>query len=283
MLKCDKYMKMRKVYPLLLTLILILACSNGKKEQAREENQAPAVANEAITYEMKIVEKKDSECSVGESDCTYVKFQYPEIIKAPNETAKQVINGKIKEFLHQPIFEEEKFYSFQEIMNDFISAYQKFIKEFPSSPQSWSVERTISVVYQSPKVLSFESKDDQYTGGAHPNAVRTFLNLNTASGKPIKLSDILVPDCGAQLNTIAEKKFRELKGLKPNESLSDAGFDFKDNKFSLNDNFLIGKFGITFYYNSYEIAPYAVGPTELVLDYSEIKDLIRTDGPLSSM
>lgn len=274
---------MRKQYLILITLIFFWACNNEKEKQAKGESQTPAVATEAITYEMKIVEKKDSDCSAGESDCTYIRFEYPEIIKAPNETAKEVINGAIKEFLLQPILEDEKFYSFQEIMNDFISAYQKFKKEFPSFPQSWSVERTVSVIYQSPKVLSLELNDDQYTSGAHPNAVRIFLNLNTASGKPIKLSDILVPNYEAGLNTNAEKKFRELKGLKPDESLSDAGFDFKDNKFSLNDNFLIGKTGITFYYNSYEIAPYAMGPTELVLDYTEIKDLIRTDGPLSSM
>lgn len=276
-------MKVRKVYPLLLTLFLISACDNKPEQQAKGESKAPVPATEAITYEIKTIEKKDADCSPGESDCTYIKFEYPEIIKAPNETAREVINGEIKEFLLQPIFEHEKFSSLQEIMNDFISAYQKFIKEFPSSPQSWSVERTVSVVYQSPKVLSLELNENQYTGGAHPNAVRIFFNLNTASGKLIKLSDILAPNYEAQLNAIAERKFRELKGLKSDESLSDAGFDFKDNQFSLNENFLIGKAGITFYYNSYEIAPYAMGPTELFLDYSQIKDLIRTDGALSSI
>lgn len=132
---------MRRVYPLLPILILIWACSNEKEQQAKGESQTPAGATEAITYEMKSVEKKGSECSAGESDCTYVKFEYPEIIKAPNETAKEVINGAIKDFLLQPILEDEKFYSFHEIMNNFISLYQKFKKEFPSSPQSWSVER----------------------------------------------------------------------------------------------------------------------------------------------
>ena len=276
-------MKLRKVYPLLLTLFLTSACYNNQEQQAKGESKAPVLAAEAITYDIKTIEKNDPDCGAGEADCTYIKFEYPEIIKAPSQTAREVINGEIKGFLLRPIFEEEKFYSLQEIMNDFISAYQKFIKEFPNSPQSWSVERTVSIVYQSPKVLSLELNDNQYTGGAHPNAVRIFLNLNTASGKPINLPDILVPNYEAPLNAIAERKFRELKELKPDESPSDAGFDFTDNHFSLNENFLIGKAGITFYYNSYEIAPYAMGPTELFLDYSQIKDLIRTDGVLSSV
>ena len=69
-------MKMRKVYPLLLTLILIWACSNEKGQQAKGENQTPAVGTEAVTYEMKMVEKKDPDCSAGESDCAYIKFEY---------------------------------------------------------------------------------------------------------------------------------------------------------------------------------------------------------------
>ena len=49
-----------------------------------------------------------------------------------------------------------------------------------------------------------------------------------------------------------------------------------------NDNFSIGAQGITFSY-IYEIASYADGPTELLLTYREIKDLLKPDGPLGRM
>lgn len=53
--------------------------------------------------------------------------------------------------------------------------------------------------------------------------------------------------------------------------------------FALTENFWIGPKGLTFYYNPYEIAPWALGTTELLLTYREIRDLIKPDGLLGSM
>ena len=82
------------------------------------------------------------------------------------------------------------------------------------------------------------------------------------------------------LTQIAEKHFGESKGLKLTDSPSEAGYEFPNDTFALNDNFSIGAKGITFLYNTYEIALYADGPTELFLTYHEIKDLLKPDGPL---
>lgn len=85
----------------------------------------------------------------------------------------------------------------------------------------------------------------------------------------------------ADLNRIAEKEFRKVREMKPEESLEDAGFWFENNKFSLNDNFAITEEGLIFYFNSYKVAaPYAAGPTEIVLNYREFKHLIKEDRPL---
>ena len=40
---------------------------------------------------------------------------------------------------------------------------------------------------------------------------------------------------------------------------------------------------MTFFYNTYEIAPYAMGTTELPLSYRVIGELIRPDGLLGPM
>jgi hypothetical protein len=42
----------------------------------------------------------------------------------------------------------------------------------------------------------------------------------------------------------------------------------------LNDNFAVAKRGIIFYFNSYEIAPYAMGPTELLIPYAKLSGII---------
>ena len=40
---------------------------------------------------------------------------------------------------------------------------------------------------------------------------------------------------------------------------------------------------MTFFYNPYEIAPYSMGTTELLLSYRLIEELIRPDGLLRPM
>lgn len=65
-----------------------------------------------------------------------------------------------------------------------------------------------------------------------------------------------------------------MKQLGPDDDLGSAGFWFENNKFSLNDNFLILDSGLVFYYNNYEITAYAFGPTELEIPYTKIKTLV---------
>lgn len=45
----------------------------------------------------------------------------------------------------------------------------------------------------------------------------------------------------------------------------------------------IGATGIAFFYNIYEIASYADGPTELLLTYHEITDLLKPDGLMAPL
>ena len=43
------------------------------------------------------------------------------------------------------------------------------------------------------------------------------------------------------------------------------------------DNFLLKEEGILYYYNVYEIAPYALGATQLTISYSDLDDILRDD------
>nr|MCU0409966.1 RsiV family protein [Bacteroidales bacterium] len=92
-----------------------------------------------------------------------------------------------------------------------------------------------------------------------------------------------IPGYENELNNTAEKIFRAEKQLSPDANLESEGFWFEGNKFYLNKNFGIKNDGLVFYFNSYEIAPYAMGPTEIKIPYATIKKLVLNDGPLSKM
>lgn len=227
-------------------------------------------------YDMKFWEKSDRPCDSNRQNCSYLKFQYPEFTQAPSPQAKEAFNKLVQSFLLEPIF-QKKSDSLDALARDFFSEHEKLIKEFPQVPQDWSVERTVQFMNYSPEVISLSLQENQYTGGAHPNSHLTYANLRPLDGTLFKLSDVLIPGYESKLTAIAEKKFREANQIASQANLNEAGYFFKGGKFYLNENFSIGPKSLIFYYNPYEIAPYAVGPITLSLDYSEIKDLLRPD------
>lgn len=114
-----------------------------------------------------------------------------------------------------------------------------------------------------------------YTGGAHGNGYVSYTMIDKDDGRELGLDDFFT-DINA-LNTIAEPHFRTLYDMPADQSLSDYGFWFPEEGFTVNDNFAFGGGGVIFYYNSYEIAPYAGGPTELVIPLDEIKHLLKRE------
>ena len=105
-------------------------------------------------------------------------------------------------------------------------------------------------------------------------------NYNLKTGKEIKLSDVFSGNYLPVLTKIAEKKFRKFYDVSQNESLENAGFWFDKGIFRLNDNYSFNTFAVTFQFNSYEVAAYAMGAPEIIIPYSEIKSIIRPDGLL---
>ncbi len=65
-----------------------------------------------------------------------------------------------------------------------------------------------------------------------------------------------------------------MRAVAEGAALKDSGFTFENDLFTLPENFALRDEGLAFYYNPYDVAPYAMGPTEIVLSWEEIKDLL---------
>ena len=113
----------------------------------------------------------------------------------------------------------------------------------------------------------------EFAGGAHPTTLIDGYTYSTQDGSRIKLSDIFA-DEAAVLNTIHDR-------LK--EDYPDAGFfnldeDIKMYKFDAGENdvkltWTLGYNGVTFYFNPYELAPYASGIQTVTLSFRDYPDL----------
>jgi hypothetical protein len=144
----------------------------------------------------------------------------------------------------------------------------------------WTYTSDISAYFPATYIVTIVKTEWEYAGGAHGNGVTVYSNIDENTGKVLTLDDLLIPGSKSKLNAIAEAKFRKDYEI-GDQDLAEAGFWFENNKFALNENFMIDNGALYFLYNSYEIAPYAAGQQEVKVTFEEIKDLIKKDGPLS--
>ncbi|MCH7723117.1 MAG: DUF4163 domain-containing protein [Bacteroidetes bacterium] len=259
----------------LLLILSLINCADTSDEYL--------AGNNSIKIKNIVLEKQTGDCEKNETEnCATIKIDYIQIDYSENQLVQDSINAQIINELLQPIGIEKNNESFELMMQNFIDDYNNFKKEFPDSYQQWEYERKVTDRYIDKNILCCEFREYSYLGGAHPNSFLTFTNFNLNSAEIINLSDILIDSFLNELNNIAELIFRKEKELADDINLTEAGFWFDDDKFSVNNNFTIGKDGLTFFYNSYEITAYAYGPTELFIPYKSIKKLIKPNGLLAS-
>ena len=268
--------KMKKYFSVFFcvnTLLLIISC--GGKNTPAENN---------LKFEIVKYEKHLEGCdSLREDYCAKIRIEFPQIASFGNEVVKEKINKSIANLFSHDILGGVKSDDFETQMNSFIEEYESCMKEFPDEFQSWFIEITGEVKLNKGNIFSVDYLDYSFTGGAHPSTFVTFKNFNLSNGEEIKLDEIIPSDKKNDLITIAEAEFRKLKNMTAEADLGQAGFWFENNKFYLNDNFLIDDSSLVFYYNSYEITAYAFGPTELEIPYSKIKSLVGETGLLRGL
>lgn len=270
--------KKLKVVLLLCSLTIIFVSCNSDNS-----NNSSLEQNKKLKIEKISIEKKNGDCEKKNSkNCVMIKIEFPKLTQKQNENAVNKINENIRLQLLQPILDEGEYNSLDSLISSIFDEYNSVIKEYPESGQNWEIERLMKIKTQTDNILSIEYSDYSFLGGAHPNNFVSYSNYYLATGEEIPLDECFQKDYENQLNSIAEKIFKQQKKLSMDSDLSSAGYWFDEDKFELNDNFAVLKNGLLFYFNSYEIAPYALGPTELVIPYSEIDQLILADGPLSN-
>jgi len=265
--------KLPLVILFLAGFIALLSCSK----------ETDSTLNDSLKIEIVKYHKKSAGCNGSVQDnCAEIKIEFPQFTMN-NKTVEEKINSAVYNNFVKGLSDTSFSASFEEIMDRFINEYDAFIKEYSDSPQRWIIERTGKIIFNKVNIISLDCTDYSYTGGAHPNTYVTFINFNLKNGNEIKLDELIQPSSQNELRMIAELEFRILKELKPDDDLGQAGFWFENNQFKLNDNFLITDSSLVFYYNNYEITAYAFGPTELVIPYLKIKNLVDENSLLSPL
>lgn len=123
-----------------------------------------------------------------------------------------------------------------------------------------------------------------YAGAAHPNSYTEVINYDAKNGKILKLADLFKP--GAKyLQAVSAYAIKDLKtqaksqgadSMLTAESIQEgAGPQVKNFR-----SWTVTRKGLALTFDSYQVAPYAAGPQEVLIPYSALKDLVNPDGPI---
>jgi len=140
-------------------------------------------------------------------------------------------------------------------------------------------------LHNDPDIFSYGISRFVDFGGAHPNKTRLFYNFDLKDGSIITEDKIFKEGYQTELTEIIKNKL--LSDLNANEDITYVGnFDKSDyfpEEIKPNGNFYIHEEAITYVFNPYEIAPYYMGETEVVLPYQLIAYLMKSGNPLEHL
>lgn len=269
----------------LCNALLLLACCTASSGQPAENS---------ITFDSLFVDKlyhiDNVETNPGCS--LQIKFTYPaafenrEILEklqqqfiesffgdtgqtlVPAEAAARYVEDYINEFK-----EEER-------------EYQEEIEEYDiHSDETWftyEMSRSNEIIYNQDNLLSYAIHVSFYTGGAHgAHSIENHV-LDIKTGQDIAENEIFADIYNGELSRILVDEIVRMNGVKDARELETIGF-FDVNEIAPNGNFYIDGTGITYTFNEYEIAAYAVGAVSVQLPYDKIRPLLRREGPLAKI
>lgn len=251
----------RQIFFIIILAALLVCCSETVPE---------------LSYEMVTVSKKSVKSDSAQAQAT-IELTYPIITFKSSLEFQKEMRDSIDKFILGELYNGEIRETPEKLLDMFLTEFDDFIKDFPEYHIGWYLNKTVNVLYSNNNVISISLFEDSFTGGAHPNAQKYYLNFDLVSKKSITLDDLIIAGQMDSLNSIAEKEFRKSKNIENHESLNQLGYWFEKDKFRLNKNFALTESGIHFYFNSYEIAPYSLGPTELILSYHKLNGIINID------
>ena len=135
---------------------------------------------------------------------------------------------------------------------------------------------TGSVMGEVKGILSYCVERYVYTGGAHGSNFRQFVNYDLQTGEQIDEEQLFAENYQEPLTQLLLQYMVEQNDeIALIQDLQEAGYNVDD--IHPNDNFYLAEEGITYVFNPYDIAPYALGETEILIPWSALQNILKPE------
>lgn len=237
----------------------------------RQDDGAPVRFFEFDEYSFR---RQSPSCAQDSMRCIRVAVTLP-VLSAEAEAAERINDSLVASVARgltvlsdRAVTNREKL---SEVADSLIVEYRQFLEEHEAYDIPWEVQTEGEVLFQNGRIVSFEVSNYSYTGGAHPNTYIRLLSFDTDEGAPLNWGGIIRDS--TRLLDLAEDFFRRERDIGPEVDLRSRGF-FQDQPFQLPENYAPVERGVYFFYNPYEVAPYAAGPTEFIIPYESLRGVL---------
>jgi len=192
---------------------------------------------------------------------------------------RTLIETEVSHALYAPLDSDEPQLNSGQLMSELTQRYEEFTQPgFTDAPIDWEITRSATILYQNPEVLTIDVRSEGFVGGAHGFNDRQLLAYDLKKGKRLTLSEMIEPSSEKLFHQLVETQFRRAREVPAHETLSDAGYFVKPGEaMPVPENFGVTPGGLVVQYNPYEIAPYAFGPTEIVVPLEALQGVVRSD------
>lgn len=198
----------------------------------------------------------------GQYDLLKISVSYPQIRNDENNTYIDELNQILKDNAGK---------SFESLKEEYVPAAREFYNEvllnepeMKSTNLPFEVTQKFDIPYDNNDIISMVMMTYWWTGGAHPNSIKTSVTYDLKNGKELKLTDIFNKS-QSEINAMIIEAFTEQINENPDGYFNDSAELVKEE--IENVGFYLSDEGITFYFNPYAIAPYVAGYPSVTLSF----------------
>lgn len=257
-----------KFYTCLLVILLLMALFTWKTGTGEH----PVAANPS-GYHMTGQSFVHPGCMVDEDPCVTLSFSYP-VFRGGSLLADS-LQSWVDRLIGQSGSGHRR--EIGRLADEWFEDYDRYREKIDGYSIPWSLERHVELVYENRHLISLHFHEFSFTGGVHPAQTDKFRSFDLSDGRSLTLADLTNDrEQYEQLVRLAEEQFRYTYQMLEEDDLGRQGFGTIDGTFKLPENFAFTDYGLLFYFNNFEIAPYATRPIAIELPYDDLRFIIRT-------
>lgn len=246
-----------------LTFLVIASCASVLAQDAPppyEEHRFDKSGEPCVKYDG------------GEGRCTTVELSWVTFDNLPalNDTIAARVKGILADWE-----EPDTTGTLEQLAEDWFSRLREEAAQDTLAPRHvwiWDFQQNISVHDRRGNLLTLDTGSYIYTGGAHGLPSIGYLHWDLDRDRAIMLDSLLIQNQEETFWDLAREA--HLRWAEAH----DLNHDYLDGwPFDTTEEFYFGKGGLTLVYNVYQIAPYAMGPQELVIPWEALEDVIEPE------